>query len=150
MCGVAYLPQGQYLPAPDDNQLMSIHADSFWAFEWFGANPTWEIQSSVTSNGAEVVKRRRTENPTRRHTRSYPNKTKREKCENQDLRKNHFAPAFNKPKARFFFFLFFLLRKNKYDCMVCVTAVKLSQRVSSELHDNEKAKCQHLVFPANI
>lgn len=34
--------------------------------------------------------------------------------------------------------------------MVCVTAVKLSQRVSSELHDNEKAKCQHLVFPANI
>lgn len=39
------------------------------------------------------------------HTRSYPNKTKREKCENQDLRKNHFAPAFDKPKARFSFFL---------------------------------------------
>lgn len=147
MCGVAYLPQGQYLPAPDDNQLMSIHADSFWAFEWFGANPTWEIQSSVTSNGAEVVKRRRTENPTRRHTRSYPNKTKNVKiktCGKTILR----LPSISRRPA--FSFFFFLLRKNKYDCMVCVTAVKLSQRVSSELHDNEKAKCQHLVFPANI
>lgn len=37
-----------------------------------------------------------------------------------------------------------------YSLLLPGTAVKLPQCVSLELHDDEKAKRQHLVFPANI